>query len=236
MAVKIYNVNTNGMRIGPNDAFLGPQPTTDAGVYFPEYGGYYAGANIVVDGTEYAIIVSPKEGGEASSIQWKTNNTVTSGTFSTYNGKLNLQNIIDANALSSHPAMNFCNNLNINGFTDWHLPSPDELEVCYRYLKPSPDNNFVGVRSLHNELSGYNPNSNPTKDGYATNSPQQTTVTEFQEGGSQAFFDSTTPYHTSAQLPVATNAVYTQRFKDGLQSNFSKTSTFSARAVRWVEV
>ncbi|MGN7007221.1 DUF1566 domain-containing protein, partial [Neisseria sp. P0008.S004] len=71
--------------------------------------------------------------------------------------------------------------LNIAGHTDWYLPSRDELELCYRNLKPTDENNWASFRD------GDNPSSLPTGYPYTEQSPQQTSATAFQGGGSEAF-------------------------------------------------
>ena len=232
MAVKIYNVINKGVRIS-DGVFTGPSLITDAGLYIESAGGYYAGGNILVDGTEYKVIVAPKELGEAVSTEWKVNNT-TSGTFSKYDGKSNMQTIINSGGITSHPAFNFCNNLNINGFSDWHLPSPDELELCYRFLKPNTIDNYVSSRPLHNETNGFNPNSNPLGGGYTVSSPTLTVASEFQSGNAQAFIGGA--YWTSYEPDSVSTAAYYQRFSDGLQNTTLKDGNYYVRAVRWVEV
>jgi len=196
-------------------------------------GGYYAGANIVVNGTTYALVVAPKsQGGENSSLAWKASNTTTSGPDSTYDGKSNTAAMISAGA-SVHPAANFCNNLTINGYTDWHLPSADELEICYRYLKPTTQSNYVNS-SYGPETggNGTNPQSDPVGAAYTSNNPSQTSVAIFRSGGGEDF--STSYYWSSSQYSSA-NAWY-QRFYNGNQNSTSKTPSFSVRAVRWVAV
>ena len=139
---------------------------------------------------------------------------------------------IEAAGLSIHPAAEYCANLDINGFNDWHLPAPDELEVCYRYLKLTTQSNNTASRPLHNATNGTNPNSNPVGSGYTSGSPSQTGVHEFQNGGSQAF---EAPYYWTSMEYSSTNS-WIQYFTHGLQGNFSKTDAIRLRAVRWLEV
>jgi hypothetical protein len=199
----------------------------------PLGGGYYAGANIIVNGTTYALVVAPKaQGGEApSTLQWKTSQTTTSGTDSTNNGRSNTAAMIDAGA-SAHPAANFCANLNINGFNDWHLPSADELEICYRYLKPGTGSNNTDSRSLHGATNGTNPNSDPVGAGYTSSNPAQTSLIIYQTGGAEAFFEN---YYWSSTQSSASYA-WGQSFFNGYQFTSTKTTSTYVRAVRWVEV
>ena len=233
MAVKIYNAGLNNIRIRENQVFTTPELITGAGKFIESAGGYYAGGNILVGGKEYAIIIAPKELGEYNgTIQWKTSRTVTSGVTSTYNGKANMDAIIAA-GLSSHPAAQYCANLDINGFNDWHLPAPDELEICYRFLKPVTQNNSTYNNTLHNATNGTNPNSNPVGSGYTSGSPSRTGVSDFQDGGSQSF--ETTYYWTSMEYSSANPWI--QSFNYGSQSyGYSKTNSSRLRAVRWLEV
>ena len=231
MAVKIYNVGVSNIKIREQGVFTAPELITDAGKYIESAGGYYAGANIIVGSKEYAIIVAPKELGEYNgTIQWKTSNTATSGANSTYNGKANMD-AIEAAGISGHPAAEYCANLNINGFNDWHLPAPDELEVCYRYLKPTTQSNYTDGRSLHTATNGTNPNSNPVGSGYTSGSPSRTGVSEFQNGGSQEF--APTVYWTSMEY---TSYSWIQSFYNGNQLTTTKASSYRSRAVRWLEV
>lgn len=234
MAVKIYNVGVSNIKIREQGVFTTPELITDAGVFFEEAGGYYAGGNVIVDNKEYAIIVAPKELGESpTTLRWKTSNTDNSGGFSTFNGKLNMDSIINS-GITNHPAAQYCADLNINGFNDWHLPSPDELEVCYRFLKPTTDDNETRERSLHNEDNGFNPNSEPTGSSYTINTPTQTLASEFIEGGSQAF--ESNAYWSSMEYSEQTSLSWLTIFSDGYQNLSSKTNLLYVRAVRWMEV
>lgn len=70
----------------------------------------------------------------------------------------------------------------IGGYSDWYLPSLDELELGYRYLKPTTDENGnIGYGW------GTNPNSIPVGAAYTTSNPSQTLVPIFQNTNEQAF-------------------------------------------------
>lgn len=188
-------------------------------------GGYYAGANIVVSGTTYALIVAPAaQGGQSSGLQWKTSQTTTSGTTSINDGLANTNAMIAAGA-SSHPAARFCDNLTINGYTDWYLPSKDELEICYRYLKPTNNTNTTS--------SGTNNSSIPAGAQYTSTNPAQTSVAIFQTGNSEAF--SSTNYYWSSTEYSALNSWF-QVFNSGDQGYLTKTGNCYVRAVRRVAI
>jgi hypothetical protein len=142
----------------------------------PLEGGYYAGANIVVDGQEYALIVAPKsQGGEHGHSAIISTSTVIHGTTRN-DGVTNTELFL---ATENSPAADFVSNLSINGFNDWYIPSIDEMEICYRYLKPSTLSNHI--------TSGLNSNSNPIGEVYTSNDPMQTASLIFQAGNNEAF-------------------------------------------------
>lgn len=235
MAVKIFNVINRGIRVRENGVFTAPELITDAGIFFPEAGGYYAGGNILVNGKEYAVFLAPKESGETTSTQWKTTETSTGSANSTYNGKENMFAIQGA-GIQNHPAAEYCYNLDINGFNDWHLPAPDEIEISYRYLKSiDSDNNLTDYspRPHSPNSNGYNPNSNPLGSEYTLSNPSQTNVTEFIAYGGSQYLNHSGGYWTS--MNASTDLAYIQG-SNGLQRGFSKTTGFYVRAVRWVEV
>ena len=188
--------------------------------------GYYAGANIVADGVEYALVVAPKSlGGEApSTLVWKTSNTDNTGTDSVNDGLTNTNSMIAAGA-STHPAANFCKNLTIGGYTDWYLPSKDELEIIYRYLKPGTDGNSTG--------SGANTSSRPPTSNYTSSNPAQTSVALFVQGSAEAM-RTDNYYWSSTQYSFTTACV--QQFHDGFQYNGLKATTSYVRGVRRVPV
>ena len=190
-------------------------------------GGFFAGqistaGNGVAD---YNLVIAPTSSGENSSKQWKTSNTSTTGTSSVIDGPANTAAMIAAGA-ASHPAADFCNGLSIGGFSDWYMPAPNELEVCYFNLKPSTTSNSTG--------SGTNTNAVPSRgSNYTAGTPAQTAATDFQAGNTEAFATSN-PYWSSRQ-PVSSDG-RRQSFNDGAQVDDLKTNSFRVRAVRRVAV
>ena len=189
----------------------------------PYGGGYYAG-KFTTGGKTYALIVSPKASGGESTAQWKTPDTPTAGTTSTNDGWANTNAMITAGA-SAHPAANFCRGLNINGYNDWYLPSKDELEICYRYLKPTTEAN--------NTSHGANSSAIPSTSNYTSGSPAQTSVAIFRTGNTEAFRTDT--WYWSSTEGSSTYA-WSQTFYAGFQSLNHKTYSYWARAVRRVEI
>lgn len=248
MAVKIYNVINKNIRIRENGGFTAPELIADAGVFFAEAGGYYAGGNILVDGKEYAIFVEPLEGSATFSTEYFNGTPYQiSGSNSPYNGRQNTQNMLLNYDINTLPAVKYCTDLTTNGFNDWHLPSVEELDICYRYLKPTTDQNFVNDPVLGQYASrSINQYSNPYGDQYTTNDPAQTSVTEFKVGNSEAFDigagGDQRIYLSSSVTPIQETgfSIYVHTFHEGFPSLFTQSNAddrvCKVRAVRWVEV
>lgn len=197
----------------------------------PFAGGFYAG-QVSTAGTgvaDYYLIVAPKSTGQ-SSLAYKTSATDDPGATSLINGNVNTASINDA----AHPAAFFCTGLTIGGYTDWYLPASREIFVCYRNLKPTTQNNTTSGGQ------GSNPYAVPPVGPYSAGDPAQTSVTDFQSGGTQNFDTGTPPisllyYMSSDQLtPTAAKGF---RFHDGYSDvALGKTSSNLVRAVRRVPV
>lgn len=211
-------------------------PTTIGQAYG---GGFYAG-KIVIGANTYYLIVSPKSSGENLSKQWKTTNDTTTGTLSLNDGLTNSNAMNNA----SHPAAQFCRGLTIGGYSDWYLPSRDELEICYRNLKPDTTANTVYASRMTNwgvgagvyngvdsQGNGDNDNSNPLGSAYTTSVPIQTTASAFTTGNAEVF--STSYYWASTEFNATT--AWLQPFSNGYAANgLTKGTAYYARAVRKV--
>ena len=122
----------------------------------PMAGGYFGGT-LLRPGARWKLIVAPKQGGEFEELLWAKKNgpcDTQSKARSLYDGFANSESIND----SDHPAAQFCRRLDIGGFTDWYLPSREELNILCMNLFP--------------------------RDGIV---PEQTMAAAFRQGGEQAF-------------------------------------------------
>jgi hypothetical protein len=213
---------------------LGPTEVPNIGDAFQ--GGFFAGyishtANSVAT---HALIVSPAATGGSGSgytlttnFTWKTTNTTTVGTTSTFDGRANTDAMITA-GISLHPAAQFCVNLTIGGFTDWYLPAQLELEIAYRNLKPTTASNDT--------TTGINAYSVPARaSNYTTGNPAVTAFAAFLSPSGAQRFESTNSHNTSTET---TSTSYASRnFANGAYLTHTKTTTgYRTRAFRRVAV
>jgi len=183
----------------------------------PFQGGFFAGL-FNIDGQLHGLIVAPKATGELDEARWGDYGNDIAGATSVYDGLANTQ----AMAAEGYPLAKWALGLDIDSFTDWYLPSRDELEILYRQFKPTTETNYQYGRH------GENSSAVPITQHYSAEAPAQTHHEAFQEGGSEAFEDSW--YWSSTQYSPG-NAWY-QTFDDGLQFNDHKDVELRARAVR----
>ncbi|MCY1360080.1 hypothetical protein D9M68_580380 [compost metagenome] len=179
-------------------------------------GGYYAGL-LTLQGETYALIVSPKAQGELEEAKWGEYGQDLAGARSYNDGLANTQAMAEAGSDLARWMLG----LEISGFTDWYLPSRDELEVVYRNLKPTSADNY-GWRA------GENPSSVPPSHPYTADTPKQTQVQAFADGGAEAFEEAWYWASTQSSPYVA----WIQHFDGGDQDYGRKALETRARAVR----
>ena len=178
-------------------------------------GGFFAGL-IRIGSSTYGLIVAPKDGGEIVG-EWGPHKAVDDAR-SFFDGHANTQAIADA---GSDIAL-WAYSLKIGDNSDWYIPSRDELEVCYRNLKPTDGSNYCG--------SGDNPSAYLPSYAYSINTPAQTTAKAFR--GAQAF--DPVWHWTSTQYAGDASDAWLQYFDDGYQlgSGGVKGCKGRVRAVR----
>jgi hypothetical protein len=208
-----------------------PGEADDGGLTLPAIGdafegGFFAGLiSHTADGVAtHALIVAPRATGATgggytltTSPLFKTTNTTTAGATSQFDGAANTAAIVSA-GISNHPAAQFCVNLSIGGYNDWYLPARMELDIAYKNLKPSTQDNNTGV--------GINDYSVPKRTSlYTTTDPAQTSSVAFQSTGSEPFVSVfNNALHWSSTEMSATTAG-TLGFDSGILSTNSKTAT-----------
>jgi hypothetical protein len=189
-------------------------------------GGFFAGLISHTDDgvATHALVVAPAATGASgggytitTNLQWKTSNTTTAGTTSSFDGAANTANMSGG----AHPAADFCTGLSIGGYSDWYLPARYELDIAYENLKPTTTSN--------NTSWGINPYSVPERTVNRTaGAPAQTSVAAFQSGGAEAFVDAN---HWSSTENSSTDA-WELYFTIGDQDTSHKTFFRRVRAFR----
>lgn len=184
----------------------------------PFAGGFYAG-RILIAGALYAIVVAPKADGAHKAAPLGPTKSVP-GALSFFDGQANTAALAEAGSKLAK----WARGLEIAGFSDWYLPARDELEVCYRALKPTGEENWC--------YRGDNPSSVPPGYAYSRIEPAQTSDEAFKAGGAQAFEDAW--YWSSTQSAGYESFAWLQYFNDGYQNHDRKSDDCHARAVRRV--
>lgn len=210
-------------------------------------GGYYTG-KIVQSGSTYYVIVAPKSTGE-SNLKWATysNNGLMTAARTFNDGPTASASMNNA---TYFPAAYFCENLTINGYTDWYMPARDELELCYRNLRPSANeyNNtdprvkiaidYPEGNDVDGNKMGINRNSSPTGAAYTDSNPGVTSVAAFAAYGSgpEAFALVSYASSTYAGYDGSFYCIWQQNFNVGNQTGYGYACqpTFNryVRAVR----
>jgi hypothetical protein len=164
---------------------------------------------------KYRVIVAPKATGQNSSLAYKNANTSSPTACQTVaEGYKATQAMIAAGNAEIYPAAHFCASLKIAGKTDWYLPSRDELELCWRNLKPVTNDNYIvadrynsgfnyanlGSYDDPDQLHGHNMNSSPVGDAYTLTVPGQVAAGKlFRAGESEAFTFGSSYYWSSSE-------------------------------------
>jgi len=199
-----------------------PGPPTAIGQAFG--GGFYAGQIGVSGVATHYLIVGPVASAQ-STLTWKNANTATTGADSLIDGPQNTADMVADGNSTVYPCAHFCNDLVIGGFSDWYMPSKNELEVCYYNLKPATTSN--------NTTTGTNANAVPVRaSNYTAGDPAQTSVTDFKDTGAEDF--ATDNYWSSSEQSAT--AAWNQNFNYALQKFNDKSDSRKVRAVRRIAV
>ena len=180
-------------------------------------GGFYAG-QIRVGEEFFALIVSPKATGEHKRIEWAKDLKLVDGARSFFDGLANTQAMAEHGSALADWAIG----LRIADHADWYLPSRDELELCYRNLKPTTKENYF--------RRGDNPSSVPVGYAYSLEVPFQTAAEGFKADEPEAFDESW--YWSSTQSAGRSACAWVADFSDGLQGSGHKDGACRSRAVR----
>jgi hypothetical protein len=125
---------------GKKDAFIQKESTTSTPneKYYKIGDRGPAGGWVFYDKGEYSegwryLEAAPSD--QSSDIQWYNGSVIDIKTGTAVGtGKANTDAIVDAQGGIRYAAT-LCKNLTINGFSDWFLPSKDELNLMYTNLK-----------------------------------------------------------------------------------------------------
>ena len=167
----------------------------------------------------HRIIVAPKASGEHARIALKNANTALPTACQTLTeGLAATKAMRDADTSTVYPAAHWARNLNIGGRTDWYIPARDELELCWRNLKPVTNNNYVtadrptaasfnyannGSYGDTANTHGTNNNSAPVGATYTASVPGQTAATAFRSGGAEAYEFGSAYYWSSSDYDAS---------------------------------
>lgn len=193
------------------------------------YGGGFFAGQINVSGTKYNLVVAPKASGESTKQWWTVDGTTVTGATSVIDGPSNSATLASLGA--AYPAAVFCEGLAIGGYSDWYLPSKNELEVLYYFLKPTAEENYLGFGSNANAMP-----PEPISTSYTALSPAQTSANGFRTGEVNAFATASLYGYYASSTERNGTSEWIQAFGQGLQDNFGKFNVVNVRAVRRVPV
>ena len=166
----------------------------------PAFGGFFAG---IIDTNQpgailpedqyqtpllYALIVSPRS--LQTDLAWRDPRDTVVEAQTRWNG-LAAQEALTPD--TTFPAFDYCNSLPFpdDGGSKWYLPALDELTEAYWRLKPTTDDNSTGTIGSDFPDDDFNRgelfSTDPQRPPFTAGTPEQTDVTDFQEGGDQEF-------------------------------------------------
>lgn len=207
--------------------------------------GTFTGWSIMA---QYRVIVAPKSSGESSAKTFKVDRTDAPTACQTLSeGRKATLAMVAAGDATAYPAAWFCAGLTIGSKADWYLPARDELELCWRNLKPTADANYTAARadsainytnlgSLDDVDTGMgrNLNSSPGGAAYTTGTPAQVAAGKnYRTGESEAFAYGSYAYWSSSEDSTTYAWIqYWYSSYPGAQYNTNKYDSYYVRAVR----
>jgi len=137
--VRAYAINSEGVGYGPDIAF-----TTVSSASLSIGDTYQGGIIFYLNGTypdQYGLVCAQNDQG--ASVPWYSQGYVYYGTTNTAigSGQLNTSSLVSILG-NGYYAAKVCDDLVLNNFDDWFLPSRDELELMYTNLKNNGFGNF----------------------------------------------------------------------------------------------
>ena len=208
----------------------------------PFGGGFYAG-KMSIDGSIYAIICSPNAN-NVNGRDHKTSNTTDGVAAQSVNDGWTTT---EANNNAAHPMAQYVRSLSVGGFTDWYIPSRDEMELIYRNLGNMAALRSTQTRSPSGQLgdaagsigSGDNRNSVPTRQAYSIEFKDATpkTPVTFTPGVTTVYLTSTETTANGGQI----YGMFTSTTNTGSQSSWSKSGVggngnFLCRPIRRIKL
>ncbi len=185
----------------------------------PMRGGFFGG-QVVVNERLYNLILAPKALGQTENDMVYLDDGKDIPAKSYNDGLANTKAMADAGSGLAKWALG----LNIDGCTDYYIPSQDELEVLYRAFKPTTETNWCYFRS------GINLSTPVPTRPYTPAFPPQTSLDAFRKDGREAF---DTAWHwSSTQYVAGPSDAWCQHFGYGDQDYDGVSSALRARAVR----
>ncbi|MDP3228482.1 MAG: hypothetical protein Q8N13_10975 [Acidovorax sp.] len=202
------------------NAALTPTVVVPDTIGAPFEGGFYGGKIRIAEAV-FAVCWAPKALGEVQGA-WLDRFESVPNAASCFDSEANTK----AMAVAGSELANKVLALEIGGVKGWSVPARDVLELAYRHLKPTTEENSGSFRD------GDNPSSIPAGYPYTDTLPAQTTVTAFQEGGAECFEEEW--YWSSTQY--SGSRAWLQTFSYGSHYTTSKVAEGRCRAVRLIQL
>ena len=132
---RVKAVNSFGTAYGTDKTFI---------AVYAIGGNVNGGIIFYIDGTgQHGLVCAPTDQVTIAGADWGCYNSTITGADGTALGTGN-QNTIDIvnGCLTEGIAAKICYDLDLNGYTDWYLPSKDELDLMYTNLKAAGLSSF----------------------------------------------------------------------------------------------